>query len=141
MKNCDTRKRVKLTPNVVDIYDMQTNYMASTSEVNHQYKLYTFSKFIEPDSALLLTHVDENNRIWHIRFGNLNFRYLKQLRKKGMVDGLPNIQFCKGICEGYVLGKHPREKFDKGKTHKACFALDLIHRDLMGPFLHPLISK
>jgi hypothetical protein len=54
-----------------------------------------------------------------------------------MVDGLPDIHFSKGICEGRVLGKQPQEKFDKGKTHKASFPLDLIHSDLMGPFLHP----
>jgi hypothetical protein len=58
-----------------------------------------------------------------------------------MVDGLPNIHFSKGICEGYVLGKHPQEKFDKEKTHKAYFPLNLIHSDLMGPFPHPSISK
>jgi hypothetical protein len=58
-----------------------------------------------------------------------------------MVDGLPNIHFSKGICEGCVLGKHPQEKFDKGKTQKASFPLDLIHSDLMGPFPHPSISK
>jgi hypothetical protein len=33
-----------------------------------------------------------------------------------MVDGLPDIHFSKGIFEGYVLGKHPQETFNKGKT-------------------------
>jgi hypothetical protein len=58
-----------------------------------------------------------------------------------MVDVLPDIHFSKGICEGCVLGKHPEEKFDKGKTHKAYFTLYLIHSDLMGQFTHPSISK
>jgi hypothetical protein len=102
---------------------------------------YTFFEFIELDYALLLTHDDESSRIWHERFGHLNFRYMQQLRKQGMVDGLPDIHFSKGICEGCVLGKHPQEKFDKGKTQKASFPLDLIHSDLMGPFPHPSISK
>jgi hypothetical protein len=109
-------KRVVFTPDAMDIYEMQTNSMVSTGEVNHQSRLYTFSEFIEPDFALLLTHADKRSRIWHERFGNLNFRYIKQLRKQGMVDGLPDIHFSKGICEGCVLGKHPQEKFDKGKT-------------------------
>jgi hypothetical protein len=137
-----TGKRVIFTPDAVDIYDMQTNSRVSTSEVNHQSRLYTFSEFIEPDSALLLTHADESSRIWHERFGNLNFRYMQQLRKQGMVDGLPDIHFSKGICEGCVLGKHPQEKFDKGKTQKASFPLDLIHSDLMGPFhIHQSVKK
>ena len=59
MNNSDTEKRSIFTPNVVDIYDMQTNSRVATSEVNHQSRLYTFSEFIEPDFSLLLTHVDK----------------------------------------------------------------------------------
>jgi hypothetical protein len=58
-----------------------------------------------------------------------------------MVDGLPDIHFSKEICEGCVLGKHPQEKFDKGKTQKASSPFDLIHNDIMGPFPHPSIIK
>jgi hypothetical protein len=65
MTNSDTGKRVIFTPDVVDIYDMQTNSKVAIGELNHQSTLYTFSEFIEPDYALLLTHVDESNRIWH----------------------------------------------------------------------------
>jgi hypothetical protein len=77
MTNSGTRKRVIFTPNAMDIYDMQTNYRVATSEVYHQSKLYTFSKFIEPDSTLLLTHADQSNRMWLERFGHLNFKYMK----------------------------------------------------------------
>jgi hypothetical protein len=141
MKNLGTEKRVVFTLDVVDIYDMKTNSKVATGEVNHQSRLYTFFEFIEPNSALLLTHADESSMIWHERFRHLNFRYMKQLRKQGMVDGLPHIHFSKGICEVCVLGKHPQEKFDKGKNQKASSFLDLIHNDLMGPFLHPSINK
>jgi hypothetical protein len=141
MKNSGTGKKFIFTPNAVDIYDMQTNSRVATSEVNHQSRLYTFSEFIEPDSALLLTHADESSRIWHERFGHLNFRYMQQLSKKILVDGLPDIHFSKGVCEGCVLGKHPQEKFDKGKSQRAFAPLDLIHSDLMGPFPHPSINK
>jgi hypothetical protein len=58
-----------------------------------------------------------------------------------MVDGISDIHFSKGIFEGCVLGKHPQEKFDKGKTQRASYPLDRIHSDLMGPFIHPSISK
>ena len=95
---------------------MQTNSAVATSEVNHQSRLYNFSEFIEPDSALLLTHANESSRIWHKRFGNLNFRYMQQLGKHILVDGLLDIHFSKGVCQGCVLGKNPQEKFDKGKS-------------------------
>jgi hypothetical protein len=102
--------------------------------------LYTFSKFIEPDFALLLTHVDEGSRIWHKIFGHLNFRYMQQLSKKILVNSLQDIHFSKGVCEGSVL-KHPQDKFDKGKSQRASSPLDIIHSDLMGPFPHTSISK
>jgi hypothetical protein len=141
MMNSDTRKKFIFTPNSVEIYDVQTNSRVATGEVNHQSRLYSFSEFIELDSALLLTHVDESSRIWHKRFGHLNFRYMQQLSKQKLVDGLPNIHFSKGVCEGCVLGKHPEEKFDKGKSQRASAPLDLIHSDLRGPFPHPSIRK
>jgi hypothetical protein len=103
--------------------------------------LYTFSEFIEPDCTLLLTHVEKSSRIWKERFGNLNFRYIKQLSKKILVDGLPNIHFSKGVCEGCILGKNPQDKFDKGKSQRASMPLDMMHSDLMGPFTHPYIRK
>jgi hypothetical protein len=115
MMNSNTRKKVVFTPNSMEIYDMQTNSRVATGEVNLQSRLYTFFEFIEPDYALLLTHADESSRIWHIRFGNLNFRYMQQLIKHTLVDGLPDILFSKGVCEGCVLGKLPQEKFIKGK--------------------------
>jgi hypothetical protein len=141
MKKSGTRKRVKFTHDAVDIYDMQTNSKVATSEVNHQSKLYTFSEFIEPVSALLITHADERSRIWHKRFGHINSIYMQHISEPRMVQGLPDIHFCKGICEGCVLGKHPQEKFDKGKTQKASSPLDKIHSDIMGPFTHPSINK
>jgi hypothetical protein len=141
MTNSSTRKKFIFTPNSMDIYDMQTNSRVATGEVNHQSRLYTFSEFIEPDFALLLTHADESSRIWHEMFGHLNFRYMQQLSKHRLVDGLPDIHFSKGVCEGCVLGKHPQEKFDKGKSQRASAPLDLIHSELMGPFTHPHPSE
>jgi hypothetical protein len=137
MTNSSTRKRFIFTPNVMYIYDMQTNSKVATDEVNHQSRVYIFSEFIEPDFALLLTHADESSRIWHERFGHLNFIYMQHLSKHKLVYDLPDIHFSKGVCEGCVLEKHPQEKFDKGKSQRASTPLDLIHSDLMGPFLHP----
>jgi hypothetical protein len=141
MTNCETKNKVIFTPNSVEIYDMQTNSRVATGVVNHQSRLYTFFEFVEPDSTLLVTHVDESSRIWHKRSGNLNFRYMQQFSKHRLVDGVPDIHFSKGVCEGCVLGKHPKDKFDKGKSQRAYAPLYLICSDLMGPFPHPSIIK
>jgi hypothetical protein len=141
MMNSKNGKKIIFTPNSVDIYYMQTISRVATGEVNHQSRLDTFSEFIEPDFDLLLTHAHESSRIWHERFGHLNFIYMKQLSKKRLVDGLPYIHFSKGACEGCVLIKHPQEKFEKRKSQRASAPLDLIHNDLMVHFPHPSINK
>jgi hypothetical protein len=137
MKNSGTKNKFIFTPNAMDIYDMQNNSRVSTSEVNHQSRLYTFSEFIEPNFALLLTHADERSRIWHERFNHLNFIYMQQINKQILVDGILDIHFFKGICNKCVPGKHPQEKFQKGKIQRASSPLDMIHSELMGPFSNP----
>jgi hypothetical protein len=52
-----TGKRVEFTPGFMTIYDMHDNSKIVVGEVNHQSRLYTFSKFIAKyEPALLLTH-------------------------------------------------------------------------------------
>jgi hypothetical protein len=75
-------KRVEFTPNSITISDMRDNSMIVVDEVNHQYCLYTFSKFIAKYYyALILTQVDDTSRWWHERFDHLNFKYMQQLWK------------------------------------------------------------
>lgn len=58
-----------------------------------------------------------------------------------MVIGLHSILFSNGVCQGCILGKHPKEKNDKGKACRATQILELIHSDLVGPFPHPSFSR
>jgi hypothetical protein len=77
-----TGKRVEFTPDSVTISDMHDNSMIVVGEVNHQSRLYTFSKFIaKSDYSLLLMHVDDTSRLWHEIFDHLNFKYMQQLCK------------------------------------------------------------
>jgi hypothetical protein len=66
---------------------------------------------------------------------------MQQLNQQGMVTGLPNIHFSKGVCKGCILGKHPQENFEKRKAWRASSPLELIHCDNMGPFLNLSINK
>ena len=47
-----------------------------TSEANNGARLYTFYEFIEFESFLLLTHVDDSSMLWHESFDHLNYRYM-----------------------------------------------------------------
>jgi hypothetical protein len=73
-------KRVEFTLDFVTISDIHDNYTIVVGEVNHQSRLYTFSKFIaKSDFALLLTHVHDISRLWYERFDHMNFKYMQQL--------------------------------------------------------------
>ena len=52
-----------------------------------------------------------------------------------MVIDLPPISFSKGVCRGCILEKHPQHSFDKGKSHRASEIMQLVHSDILGPFL------
>jgi len=58
-----------------------------------------------------------------------------------MITGFPNLHFSKGVCQGCIPGKHPQEKFEKGKAWRASSPLDIIHRYFVGLFLHLSINK
>jgi hypothetical protein len=115
---------------------MHDNSIIAADEVDHKSWLYKFTKFTYNDSYFLLTHANNSSRVWHRRFGHLNFRYMQQLSKIGMVKGFPDIHFSEGVCEGCIIGKHHEEKFEKGKERRASSSLELVHGDLMGPFPH-----
>jgi hypothetical protein len=136
-----TSKRIEFTSDSITVLDMHDSSIIAVGEVDHKSQLYKFTKFTDYDSSLLLTHANDSSRVWHERFGHLNFRYMQRISKQGMLKGFPYIQFSEGVCEGCILGKHPKEKFEKGKARRASSSLELVHSDLMGPFPHQSINK
>ena len=71
--------------------------------------------------------------VWHEIFGHLNFKYLQQLQKHSMVEGLLAIKTSKGICKGCIVDKRPEHKFDRGKVSHAKSILVLTRSDISGP--------
>ena len=68
-------------------------------------KVYMFSRFLPySNPSALLIHANEASKLWHERFGHLNYKYLFDLSEKDMVIGLPKIKFSKGVCQGCILG-------------------------------------
>jgi transposase InsO family protein len=120
---------------------MHDSSIIVVGEVDHKSRLYKFTKFIEYDSSLLLTHANESSRVWNDRFGHLNFRYMQRLSKQGMVKGLLDIQFSEGVCEGCILGKHLEEKFEKGRQGEPHLSWILFTMIIMGSFPHLSINK
>jgi len=59
----------------------------------------------------LSTRVQDPTWLWHLRYGHLNFKGLKTLYEKNMVEGLPNINNPIEMCEDCIVGKQHRDSF------------------------------
>jgi hypothetical protein len=109
---------------------------------DHGSRLYFFSHFVPKYiNTIFLSQYNYIIRLLHEIFGHINYKYLHQLSKENMVEGLSAIKFTSSVCQGCILGKHPEKKFEKGKAQRDSSPLGLIHSDITGPFLQLSISK
>ena len=70
-------KRVSFSPNDVEITEIASRKLIAKGLTNHYAKAYEFSNFVaDVKPTALLTHGNEVSRMWHERFGHLNFKYL-----------------------------------------------------------------
>ena len=135
-------KKVEFTPDSVVVKELDDDALVAVGQVNDNSRLYSFSHFVPSSpSRALLTHSNSESKLWHERFGHLNYRYLQKLGTKDVVTCLPRISFSEGVCSGCSMGKHPEERFDKGKAWRALEVLQLVHSDVAGPFPAPSFSK
>ena len=127
-------RRVTFDSETVEITEKATGQLIAKGIANHSTKACDFSHFlpVSPPTTLL-SHANNTNNIWHERFGHLNFKYLKQLHNDKMVEVFPSIQTFVGVCSGFLVGKHPKKRYDVEKEHRADSILDLIHSDVVVP--------
>ena len=90
MNHTGEAKRVTFTPDIVEIVEISTNKVLALGCVDHQARMYTFSHFLPYyRGKALMSHANETNKLWHERFGHMNYTYLQELSKECMVEGLP----------------------------------------------------
>jgi hypothetical protein len=82
-------------------------------------KLYTVNT-VEYAQASTATP-EPSLEVWHCRLGHLNYDYINQLTKKGMVHGMDynDTSQYKKQCEACILGKMQRKSFPKQSKHRA----------------------
>ena len=73
------------------------------------------------------------SELWHMRFGHLNYRSLKERAESKMVKDLPKIIEKQKECEECIYAKHNKKSFPKGEAWRASELLELVHMDLCGP--------
>ena len=75
MEHTRVHKRVNFSPNDVEIIEIASGKLATTSIANDTAKTYEFSKFVaDAKPTDILTHGNEVSRICHERFGHLKFK-------------------------------------------------------------------
>ncbi|RDX87961.1 hypothetical protein CR513_30501, partial [Mucuna pruriens] len=77
------------------------------------------------ESHCFAVAVEDQNWLWHLRFGHLNFKSLSLLKKKW--DEPP-----KELCEGCLMSKHTKSSF-KSNIPATKALLEVVYSDVRGP--------
>jgi hypothetical protein len=135
-------KTVDFSPHQVVIKDLKDpKHVLATGIADDITRLYKFDNFgSSAFSSVFVAHSNDLSKLWHERFGHLNYRSLQQLCNQQMVTGLPLVSCRDGVCAGCVLDKNHRDSFDKRASWHASGPLQLVHSDLCGPFSSPSFS-
>ena len=80
--------------------------------------------------ALVSSNNDE--KIWHLRYGHFHVKGLKLLAQKNMVVGLLKIDDL-DFCEGCVYRKQNKNLFPVNKSLKAFACIEIVHTDVCDP--------
>ncbi|GJS63432.1 retrovirus-related pol polyprotein from transposon TNT 1-94 [Tanacetum coccineum] len=67
----------------------------------------------------LKADLSDEESVWHLRFGHSHFSGLKELARKIMVHGLPNLAYDGRFCESCIFGKQTRSSFPRKATYEA----------------------
>jgi hypothetical protein len=136
-------KTVEFSPHQVVIKDLKhPKHVLATGIADDITRLYNFDNFGSSSFSLVfVAHSDDLSKLWHERFGHLNYRSLQHLCNLQMVTGLPLVSCRDGVFVGCVLGKHHWDSFDKHASWHALGPLQLVHSDLCGSLSSPSFSR
>ena len=77
--------------------------------------------------------IHDKATLWHRRVGHLHYGGVKEMSNKGIVHGIPSMDFSGNFCEDCVLGKQIRNSFQKKAIYHATKRLELVHMDICCP--------
>ncbi|KAJ3692026.1 hypothetical protein LUZ60_012376 [Juncus effusus] len=123
---------------VLQLKDNQGRLVARVEMAkNRMYKL----NLRNVQEKCLQVDMEDKSTLWHLRFGHLHYGGLKELAKKNMVHGLPDMDYITKFCEGCLFGKQARTSFPKKAKYRAERPLELVHTDICGPITPKSFSE
>ena len=83
MTHTGSPKKVILSSDDVEITEISNGKFITKGVVYHTSKVYMFSHFLPySNPSVLLIHANEEGKLWHERFGHLNYKYLSNISEK-----------------------------------------------------------
>ena len=120
---------IRLFDGWLKVFDPEHNLLISAPRTSN--RLYIIKLGVTPP-VCLMHKLNDIAWKWHARYGHLNFRALRELGKKHLVEGMPVVDRVERVCDGCTLGKQHRTPFPKQSAFRAKKGLDLFHADLCG---------
>ena len=108
--------RVEIDKGVIEVFDREQAGVRRTMLIwaERKNRLYVMKvKLTSP--VCLLTKMDGVAWRWHACFRHLNFRSLRELGVKGMVEGIPIIKKSEQVCNGSCWVNNIRHRFHRSR--------------------------
>jgi hypothetical protein len=106
---------IRLFAGRLKVFDLDYNLLVSAPRTGN--RLYTVQLSVIP-AICLLSKLDDVAWLWHSRFGHLNFKALRNLGVKGMVEGMPVVDRLEQVWVACTLGKQHRAPFPKASVYR-----------------------
>ena len=93
MTHTGEAKRVTFTLDMVEIAKISSGQVIAIGYVDHHERMYKFWNFLPTSNDQdILSHDKGISKLWHDRFGHMNYKYLQALHRDEMVEGLPQFK-------------------------------------------------
>ncbi|GJT51339.1 retrovirus-related pol polyprotein from transposon TNT 1-94 [Tanacetum coccineum] len=131
---CDSNLEVVFRKHTCHIRDLDGVDLLKGSRGSNLYTL-SLDNMMSTSSICLLSKASKTKSwLWHRRLSHLNFEYITQLAKQGMVHGLPRLKFQKDhLCSTCALRKSKKHSYKLKDEDSILEKLYLLHMDLCGP--------
>lgn len=91
------------------------------------------------DECLLTKDDSNSSRLWHLRFGHLNYHFLKEMSSRKLVEGLALIRVYDHIYRSCLVGNQSHTPFLRSSSYRANAPLKLLFADICGPISLPTL--
>nr|GEU47638.1 integrase, catalytic region, zinc finger, CCHC-type, peptidase aspartic, catalytic [Tanacetum cinerariifolium] len=107
--------------------------------------LYTMSleEMMQSSLICLLSKASKiKSWLWHKRCSDLNFNYINELAKQGLLRGLPKLKYQKDhLCSACSLEKSKKHTYKPKSDDSILEKLYLLHMDLCDPMTIEILSE